>query len=234
MLQTYENSMKALNQELSALGLSIEAAIDKTWKVLETFDVELADEVYNGDTEIDEKVRECMRMDLTISMTQSPVAADWRDLMATLKILSDLERIADHCADICRYVHLLADTGHPIAPPPGLREMYGVMSSMVSDVLDFYKGKDCSQAELMKDKDDVVDVAFTHLMEEISEQMNKDSQNSKQHLMEEISEQMNKDSQNSKQYVTYVLIVKYIERMADHANNIANWVIYREKNEINI
>ena len=67
----------------------------------------------------------------------------------------------------------------------------------------------------MKDKDDVVDVAFTH-------------------LMEEISEQMNKDSQNSKQYVTYVLIVKYIERMADHANNIANWVIYREKNEINI
>ena len=127
----------------------------------------------------------------------------------------DLERIADHCADICRYVHLLADTGHPIAPPPGLREMYGVMSSMVSDVLDFYKGKDSSQAELMKDKDDVVDVAFTH-------------------LMEEISEQMNKDSQNSKQYVTYVLIVKYIERMADHANNIANWVIYREKNEINI
>ena len=81
MLQTYENSMKELNQELSALGLSIEAAIDKTWKVLETFDVELADEVYNGDTEIDEKVRECMRMDLTISMTQSPVAADWRSLM---------------------------------------------------------------------------------------------------------------------------------------------------------
>lgn len=215
MLHTYENSMKELNRELSTLGISIEAAIDKTWKVLETFDVELADEVYNGDQEIDDKVRECMRMDLTISMTQSPVAADWRSLMATLKILSDLERIADHCADICRYVHALADTGHPIAPPPGLREMYGVMSSMVSDVLDFYKGKDSSQAELMKDKDDVVDVAFTH-------------------LMEEISEQMNKDAQNSKQYVTYVLIVKYIERMADHANNIANWVIYREKNEINI
>ncbi len=215
MLQTYENSIKELESELSALGLSIEAAIDKTWRVLETFDLELADEVYRGDEIIDQKVRECMKKDLTISMTQSPVAADWRNLMATLKILSDLERIADHCADICRYVRHLAGTGHPIAPPPGLKEMYGVMSSMVSDVLDFYKGKDSSQAELMKDKDDVVDMAFTH-------------------LLEEISVQMNKDAENSKQYVDYVLIVKYIERMADHANNIANWIIYREKNEITI
>ena len=91
--------------------------------------------------------------------------------------------------------------------------MYGVMASMVSDVLDFYKGKDSSQAELMRDKDDIVDVAFKN-------------------LLEELSKEVTADPQNSADYISYVLIVKYIERMADHANNIAEWVIYRDQNKL--
>ena len=91
--------------------------------------------------------------------------------------------------------------------------MYAVMSSMVSDVLDFYKGKNSSQADLMKDKDDIVDEAFNR-------------------LIAQISEKVKSDPDHSRQYIAYVLIVKYIERMADHANNIAEWVIYREKNQL--
>lgn len=93
--------------------------------------------------------------------------------------------------------------------------MYGVMASMVSDVLDFYEGKDSSQADLMKDKDDIVDMAFVH-------------------LMDEIAKAITENPQNANDYISFVLVVKYIERMADHANNIAEWIIYREKNEINI
>ncbi|MCH4166198.1 MAG: phosphate signaling complex protein PhoU [Megasphaera sp.] len=215
MLEKYEESMQDLKQELITLGIAIEQAINKTWKALETLDPVLADEIYRGDDAIDELVRDCMRKDLNISMMQSPVASDWRELMATLKILSDLERIGDHCADISHYVLHLKKADHPVPMPAGIKEMYAVMSSMVADVLDFYKGKESSQAELMKDKDDIVDQAFNQ-------------------LMEEISADMTKDAVDSRQYVAYVLIVKYIERMADHANNIAEWIIYREKNEIHI
>lgn len=213
MPEAYEKSVKELNTQLASLGMLIEKAIEKTWKVLETRDIILADEVYRGDDDIDSLVKECIRKDLSISMLQSPVASDWRSMMATLKILSDLERIADHCADICQYVIRLENTGHNIPLPPGLKEMYGVMSSMVSDVLDFYKGKDSSQAELMRDKDDIVDVAFKN-------------------LLEELSKEVTADPANSGDYISYVLIVKYIERMADHANNIAEWVIYRDQNKL--
>lgn len=215
MLDNYEQSLKELNNSLNQLGVTIERAIEKTWIALENLDVILADEIFRGDAEIDAQVRECMRFDLTLSMTQSPVAKDWRSLMATLKALSDLERIADHCADISRYVIELKKAKNPIPMPEGLREMYGVMASMVSDVLDFYQGKDSAQAELMMDKDDIVDAAFND-------------------LMNKISVKIKGDAEDSEQYVAYVLIVKYIERMADHANNIAQWIIYRERNEINI
>ena len=213
MPEAYEKSVKELNTQLASLGMLIEKAIEKTWKALETRDIVLADEVYRGDDDIDALAKECIRRDLTISMLQSPDASDWRSMMATLKILSDLERIADHCADICQYVIRLEKAHHNIPLPPGLKEMYGVMASMVSDVLDFYKGKDSSQAELMRDKDDIVDVAFKN-------------------LLEELSKEVTADPQNSADYISYVLIVKYIERMADHANNIAEWVIYRDQNKL--
>ncbi|MCH4179367.1 MAG: phosphate signaling complex protein PhoU [Megasphaera sp.] len=215
MLENYEESIQDLRQELVTLGMTIEDAISKTWTALETMDPVLADTVCRGDDEIDALVRDCMKKDLDISMMQSPVASDWRELMATLKILSDLERIADHCADISQYVIVLKKAAQPVPIPAGMKEMYAVMSSMVSDVLDFYKGKESAQAELMKDKDDMVDQAFNH-------------------LLEKISADITADAGRSRQYVIYVLLVKYIERMADHANNIAEWIIYREKNEIHI
>ena len=94
--------------------------------------------------------------------------------------------------------------------------MYGVMSSMVSDVIDFYKEKgSAAQAGMMRDKDDIVDMAFNS-------------------IMAEISKEITAHPENSRDYIAIVLVVKYIERMADHANNIAEWLIYRDTNELRI
>ena len=110
MLEVYEKSVTELRNEMIELGIKVEQAVDNAWKALEQKDIELANRIYNGDDEIDTMVRDCMKKDLTISMMQGPVAADYRALMATLKILSDLERIADHCADISHYVIHLEKT----------------------------------------------------------------------------------------------------------------------------
>lgn len=216
MLEIYEKSVTELRNEMIELGIKVEQAVDNAWKALEHKDIELANRIYNGDDEIDAMVKDCMKKDLTISMMQGPVAADYRALMATLKILSDLERIADHCADISHYVIHLEKTHHNVPLPAGLREMYVVMSSMVSDVIDFYKEKgSAAQAGMMRDKDDIVDMAFNS-------------------IMTEISKEITAHPENSRDYIAIVLVVKYIERMADHANNIAEWLIYRDTNELRI
>ena len=216
MLEIYEKSVTELRNEMIELGIKVEQAVDNAWKALEHKDIELANRIYNGDDEIDAMVKDCMKKDLTISMMQGPVAADYRALMATLKILSDLERIADHCADISHYVIHLEKTHHNVPLPAGLRERYGVMSSMVSDVIDFYKEKgSAAQAGMMRDKDDIVDMAFNS-------------------IMTEISKEITAHPENSRDYIAIVLVVKYIERMADHANNIAEWLIYRDTNELRI
>lgn len=216
MLEIYEKELAELKQDMIGLGMKVEQAVENTWKALERKDVELAQRIIDGDDAIDELVKSCMKKDLTISLMQGPVAADYRSLMATLKILSDLERIADHCADISHYVIHLKQTNHDVPLPAGVKEMYGVMSSMVSDVIDFYKERGTSsQAEFMRDKDDIVDQAFNN-------------------LMLDLSAEMTKHPENSKDYIDLVLVIKYIERMADHANNIAEWLIYRDTNEIRI
>lgn len=217
MLEVYEKSVAELKNDMINLGMKVEQAVENAWKALEDKDIELAQRIYDGDDVIDDLVKNCMKKDLTISMMQGPVAADYRSLMATLKILSDLERIADHCADISHYVIHLEQTHHNVPLPQGIKEMYGVMASMVSDVIDFYKERRgiSSQASLMRDKDDIVDQAFNN-------------------LMETLAAEMAAHPENSKDYIDLVLVIKYIERMADHANNIAEWLIYRDTNEIRI
>ena len=213
MLEIYEKSVAELKHDMINLGMKVEQAVDNAWKALENKDIELAQRLYDGDDVIDDLVKNCMKKDLTISMMQGPVAADYRSLMATLKILSDLERIADHCADISHYVIHLEQTHHNVPLPQGIKEMYGVMASMVSDVIDFYKERGTlSQTSLMRDKDDIVDQAFNN-------------------LMETVAAEMAAHPENSKDYIDLVLV---IERMADHANNIAEWLIYRDTNEIRI
>lgn len=141
MLEVYEKSVAELKNDMINLGMKVEQAVENAWKALEDKDIELAQRIYDGDDVIDDLVKNCMKKDLTISMMQGPVAADYRSLMATLKILSDLERIADHCADISHYVIHLEQTHHNVPLPQGIKEMYGVMASMVSDVIDFYKDR---------------------------------------------------------------------------------------------
>ena len=213
MLENYEKAMGELHDCMSLLSIKLEKAMEDTWYALENKDLALADKVYRGDQDINDLVRECMQKDLSISMLHDPVARDWRYLMATMKILSDIERIGDHCADICHYLIRMETLHHDLPLLPGLKEMYGVMSSMVRDVLTFYHSQEKTDMELMKDKDDIVDLAF-------------DS------LLEELSRQIAEHPEYARDYLSYVLIVKYVERMADHASNIADCLIYRDTSRI--
>ena len=213
MRDVYIHSLNDLAVSIAQLGDHVAYALDRTWLALSTLDNKLADEIYDGDDEIDELVRDCMRKDLTIGVMESPVGSDWRNLMSSFKILTDLERIADHCADISHYVQHLVTFGDPVQQPAEMKTMYDVMTSMVNDAMDCYQKGDEEQATLIKDKDDIVDTAFNDIIA---------------HLQEKMAQ----DPAHIPQYTAYILITKYIERMADHAGNIADWVIYKKSNKL--
>ena len=213
MRDVYVQSLNELTVSVAMLGEQITYALDQTWLALSTLDIDMANKIVEGDDKIDAMVRECMRKDLNIGVMESPVGSDWRNLMSSFKILTDLERIADHCADISHYIGHLNNSSDVVPTPTGMKAMYDVMITMVNDAMDCYMNNDINEAALIQDKDDIVDTAFNQIISQLADKMVTDAR----HVHE---------------YIAYVLITKYIERMADHAANIARWVVYKQSNKI--
>jgi phosphate transport system protein len=215
MLEKYDSGLKALEEDLEKLANTLTTTIDSTRNALEKGDVNLADKIYHGDKAINDLIKKCMEEDMALSMLQEPVARDWRNLMATLKILSDLERIADHCADISYYILVMDKEGTKVELPEHLLEMYDIMVTMVREVLKGYFRHEPFDQKLVKDKDDMVDALFHS-------------------LLKEFAVSIRKAPDKALNYIFYTMIVKYIERMADHSSNIAEWIGYRDTSKITL
>jgi phosphate transport system protein len=181
-------------------------------EALKTRNKELAMHVIKKDDLIDEMERKIERECLITIARQQPIATDLRDIISILKIVTDLERIADHCEDISEYVVRLTEK-QPFLKLEFLPLMADAVSLMISDTIDAYIRKDVELAKEIIQRDDVIDDYFNKLMNKLIQIMQEDSE-------------LIQDSTN------YILINKYLERMADHATNIAEWIIYYGTGEL--
>jgi phosphate transport system protein len=215
MRDAYVQSLDALTEDVKRLIFSLKNTLHRTGEAMLKMDVRMATEIRDGDEFFDQMIREIMRKDLKIQVLQSPVAGDWRGLVGTFKILGDMERIADHCSDISSYVLRIAAAENPVPVPDGFDQMYADMEGLVNTAFDCYIKGDDRTAEFIRDKDDVVDANFNKILNELSSKIENDT-----------------DRMNTAAYVDYVLILKYIERMADHGTNIGEWVVYQKRNEL--
>ncbi len=215
MLEKFQEEYKNLESDLNELAGTLESRLQATRLALVNNDAVLADKIYHGDSVINEAIKRCMEEDMNLSMLQEPVARDWRNLMATLKILSDLERIADHCADISYYILVMDKEGSKMPLPSHLLEMYDIMTSMVKEVLNGYFRQEPFDQKAVKDKDDIVDALFHK-------------------QLKEFAEEIRKAPDRALDYLFFTMIVKYIERMADHSDNVAEWIGYRDTNKITL
>jgi phosphate transport system protein len=188
------------------MGTELEAAIDKMKQALDTLDVCLANELIQEDDNFDHMERSIEKYCIDLVVKQAPLASDWRRIASIMRIVADLERIADHCSDISVYVLKLA--GMPRVTPPKLfDEVIQVMKSMVSDTITAFIDLDTKLAADAAARDDAVDKLF-------------------EKIMRKLSENMKRHSDEVDQCVCYLLINKYLERMADHAVNVAEWIPY--------
>ena len=207
MRSKFDNQLALLNTELIQMGALCEEAISKAAKALEDGDSALAEQVKPLEGEIDQMERDIETLCLKLLLQQQPVARDLRQISAAMKIITDMERIGDQAADIAEIIRACLAQGYVPEDVGHIREMAAEVIKMVTESVDSYVRKDTARARLVIAHDDVIDRCFDRV---------------KQVLIGKIA--ANPDC--GEYALDLLMIDKYLERIGDHAANIAEWVIF--------
>lgn len=186
------------------MGELCEEAIGKATTALKEGNMEQAEKVRIADEEIDQAEIDIERLCLRLLLQQQPVARDLRQISAALKMITDMERIGDQASDIAEII--ITEDKSEAQDIPMIIKMSEAASKMVRDSVNAYVEKDLDLARKVMENDDVVDELF----EEV-----------KTTLINFIAE--NKGLQGV-EAIDLIMVAKYLERIADHATNIAEWV----------
>lgn len=206
MRRRFDEQLNMLNEELIHMGTMIETAIQKSIDALLKQDTELAKKIMKDDEDVDREQKKIENLCFTLLMQQQPVASDLRVISAAMKMVTDMERIGDHAADISEITLLLAKKTYT-QNLELIRKMASETMFMLIHSIEAYVEMDMEKAKGVIAHDDVVDELYVQ---------------AKQDLIDLI----HKDKNNGEQAADLLLIAKYFERIGDHATNIAEWVIF--------
>ena len=203
---TLNCELENLKDSLREMGRRISAIMEDTITVVWKRDVELADKIVFGDAEIDKMERQIEQKCLDLITHQAPIAGDLRLITSALKILTDLERIGDQCADVCEIIATMTDMPDILALNmlPG---MFEKAQTMYNNSLVCLLNKNTELAHEVIKADDEVDALFIE-------------------CVDRMAKMVNASTGTAGHVINLMLIAKYIERIADHATNIAEWAIY--------
>lgn len=206
MRQTFLAQLEELNNDVIKMGSILELSMNEMIGVLHDKDIERAKKIIDRDDEIDMLEQHIEKECINIIAKQQPLASDLRKITSIMKIITDIERIADQCADISEYIIKL--NRYPqMDSPKSLDSMIEAMKKMVINTIDSFVEADVKKAKTIIEADDEVDNDFEKITGELSLIMQ-----NKPELVP--------------QCICYLMIIKYLERMADHATNIAEWITY--------
>lgn len=206
MRNRFDRQLEELNNGLIKMGSLIEKAIEMAITGMINQDVEVAKNAIAFDNEIDEQEKEIENLCLKLLLQQQPVARDLRLISAALKMITDMERIGDHAADISEITIQLSNEKY-IKKLEHISQMAKETTVMVVKSIDAFVSKNLDLAHEVIESDDVVDDLFDK-------------------VKNELIELINKDTKNGEQATDLLMIAKYFERIGDHATNIAEWVIF--------
>lgn len=207
----FNKKLEELHLDLIKMGSLVEESIEKTILALKKQDIGLAAGIIKGDDIIDDLEQEIEKKCLIMIARQQPLAKDLRAIGAALKMITDMERIADHSADIAEITIRMADE-HYIKPLIDIPQMAELAKGMVNKSIDAYVKQDIELAKAVCANDDEVDNLFNQ-------------------IIQDLIVIMKQDPQTVEQATNLLLIAKYLERMADHATNICEWVVFNVTGE---
>ena len=204
MRSRFDEQLNRLNAALIELGGMVEYAIGGGVKALCRQDLPLAREVMAFDHAVDQKEREIEQMCIRLLLQQQPVARDLRFISAALKMITDMERIGDQAADISELVTMLDPRTFERAPVH-IPDMGDQAIAMVKAAVSAFVARDMEAAQRVIAADDRQDQLFGAVRDE---------------LVAWIAQ----EPMNGAQALDLMMIAKYLERIGDHAVNIAEWV----------
>ena len=209
MRNRFDEQLDLLNKELIEMGALCEEVIDLVTKALVSGKSNLAKKVAPLDSEIDQKERTIETMCLKLLLHQQPVARDLRQISSALKMITDMERIGDQAEDIAEIIGFLGKENKQDYKfdETTLQRMGDSAKKMVVESVTAYVNKDLALARSVVQEDDIVDALFLNV---------------KQELIERIA--LNKAE--GEYILDLLMIAKYLERIGDHAVNIAQWVVF--------
>lgn len=207
----FDKELEELHLDLIKMGSLVEESIENTIIALKKQDVELARKIFRSDDIIDDLERTIERRCLNLIARQQPLAKDLRTISTALKIITDMERIADHSSDIAEITIRMANEKY-IKPLIDIPKMAELAKQMVNKAIDSYIKQDVDLAQEVCDSDDAVDDLFFK-------------------IIFELINIMKNDPQSVEQAINFMFIAKYLERMGDHATNICEWVVFNVTGE---
>ena len=204
--KNFTKQLEQLNDQMITMGCMSENTISMAIKALAEQNVELAEEVIASDYEIDTQERNIEQMCYKLLLMQQPLASDLRIVSATMKMITDMERIGDHGEDISELTIRMA--GKPyLQEITDIEQMATEATKMVTNSVDAYVNRDITLAREVIAADDIVDDLFDRV------KLN-------------IIEELRTGTSDGEQATDLLMVAKYFERIGDHATNIAGWVIF--------
>lgn len=205
MRERYEAQLRELHEQIIRMGEMIEQAILRAVDALRANDEAAARAVIAGDAEIDRQEKTVESLCLRLLMMEQPVATDLRRVSAALKVITDMERIGDHAADLSELTLMLR--GAPDIGSEDLGEMASRTCDMMLRSVAAFVAEDESQARAVIAADDAVDALFLK-------------------VKGDIVRAIREDADAGEEAADLLMAAKYFERIGDHATNIAEWAVF--------
>lgn len=202
----FDEQLNYLNQQMIKMGNMIEENIQSSIRAFLNQDIETAKQLVEKDTDVDHMQKEIENICFNLLIQQQPVAKDLRAITAAMKMVTDMERIGDHAADISEVTIVMS--GKKDENTMRLISKMAVSATqMLIESIDAYVQKDMTKAYEVIREDETVDSLFVEVKEALVNLIARDPKSGEQEL-------------------DLLMVAKYLERIGDHATNLAEWVIY--------
>ena len=206
-VRAYDQELKSLATRIGAMGGHAERMVDEAVAALVHSDLGLARKVVNDDAVLDEGQREIDDKAIVIIAKRQPMADDLREIIGAIRISADLERVGDLGKNIAKRVGAIVRERQPVSLFRGLQALADLALTQLKEVLDAYASRSVEKIDFVRDRDDQIDAMYTSLFRELLT-----------YMME--------DPRNISACTHLLFCAKNIERIGDHATNIAETVFY--------
>ncbi|TSE06872.1 phosphate signaling complex protein PhoU [Mesorhizobium intechi] len=207
IMSAFDEELKYLSKRIASMGGHAERMVEQAVAALVNADPGLAQKVINDDAVLDEGQREIDDKAIIIIAKRQPMATDLREIVGAIRISADLERVGDLGKNVAKRVVAVTDGRQPSSLFRGLEALANLALTQLKEVLDVYASRSVDKIGFVRDRDDQIDAMYTSLFRELLT-----------YMME--------DPRNITPCTHLLFCAKNIERIGDHATNIAETIYY--------